>query len=61
MGTLDPDTMLEVSRKVVLALELEDCLSEAYRHNDTVLWITINWIWHGLSEFNLGIIIKIYR
>jgi mRNA interferase MazF len=26
VGTLDPVTMLEVSRKVVLALELEECL-----------------------------------
>ena len=25
LGTLDPDTMLEVSRKVVLALQLESC------------------------------------
>jgi len=26
LGTLDPDTMREVSKKVVLALELENCL-----------------------------------
>ncbi len=26
IGTLDPETMLEVSRKVVLALELENCI-----------------------------------
>jgi len=26
LGTLDPDTMREVSKKVVLALELESCL-----------------------------------
>ncbi len=26
VGTLDPNTMIEVSRKVVLALELERCL-----------------------------------
>ncbi len=25
VGTLDPDTMLKVSQKVVLALQLEDC------------------------------------
>jgi len=29
VGSLDPDTMLAVSRKVVLALELESCLHEA--------------------------------
>jgi len=28
LGTLDPDTMLEVSQKIVLALELEACLPE---------------------------------
>jgi len=28
LGTLDPDTMLEVSQKIVLALELETCLQE---------------------------------
>ena len=28
LGTLDPDIMREVSRKVVLALELESCLFE---------------------------------
>jgi len=28
VGTLDPDTMLDISRKVVLALELENCLYE---------------------------------
>ena len=28
VGTLDQDTMMEVSRKVVLALELENCLYE---------------------------------
>ena len=28
IGTLDPDTMLTVSRKVVLALELENCMYE---------------------------------
>ncbi|MBW1681028.1 MAG: type II toxin-antitoxin system PemK/MazF family toxin [Deltaproteobacteria bacterium] len=26
LGTLDPDTMREISKKVVLALELENCL-----------------------------------
>ena len=29
VGTLDPRTMSEVSRKVVLALELESCMYEA--------------------------------
>lgn len=29
VGTLDPETMLEISRKVVLALELESCLYES--------------------------------
>jgi mRNA interferase MazF len=29
VGTLDPETMLETSRKVVLALELENCLYDA--------------------------------
>lgn len=28
VGTLDPETMLQISRKLVLALELEDCLHE---------------------------------
>lgn len=28
VGTLDPDTMLKVSQKVVLALELENCMYE---------------------------------
>ena len=28
VGTLDSDTMLEISKKVVLALELESCMSE---------------------------------
>jgi mRNA interferase MazF len=29
LGTLDKDSMLEISRKVVLALELESCLYES--------------------------------
>ena len=29
VGTLDPETMLETSRKVVLALELENCMYDA--------------------------------
>ena len=29
VGTLDKDSMLEISRKVVLALELESCLYES--------------------------------
>ena len=29
VGTLDPNIMLEVSRKVVLALQLESCMYEA--------------------------------
>jgi mRNA interferase MazF len=28
IGTLDSDTMLEISRRVVLALELENCMQE---------------------------------
>ena len=28
IGTLDSDTMLEISRRVVLALELENCMHE---------------------------------
>jgi len=28
LGTLDPDTMLKVTQKIVLALELETCLQE---------------------------------
>jgi mRNA-degrading endonuclease toxin of MazEF toxin-antitoxin module len=28
IGTLDSDTMLEISRRVVLALEMENCMQE---------------------------------